>query len=113
MARFLVQITVVLPADMPASERESLLEREAERGRELRRDGLIEDIWRIPGRLANVGIWRADSPTALHLAITSLPVWPWTEVTVTALADHHLTREPEQRPAPEPGGDSAPRGGPR
>jgi muconolactone D-isomerase len=93
--RFLVQITVGLPADMPRSEREALLEREAQRGRELRREGVIEDIWRIPGRLANVGIWRADTATALHQAISSLPVWPWTEITVTALADHHLTRHPE------------------
>ena len=95
MPRFLVHITVGLPADMPSSEREALLEREAQRGRELQHDGVIEDIWRIPGRLANVGIWRADSATALHEAISSLPVWSWTEVTVTALADHHLTRHPE------------------
>lgn len=95
MARFLVEISVTLPPDMPAAERERLLERERQRGRELKDAGTIEDVWRVPGRLANVGIWRAASATDLHEAIVSLPVWPWTEVVVTPLADHHLTSHPE------------------
>jgi muconolactone D-isomerase len=93
--RFLVRISVLLPPDMPEAERSSLLERERRRGRELKDAGTIHDVWRIPGQLANVGIWRAQSATALHEAITSLPVWPWARVDVTALADHHLTTEPE------------------
>jgi muconolactone D-isomerase len=93
--RFLVQISVALPPDMPQDERSALLERERERGRELKQAGIIQDIWRVPGRLANVGVWRTPSVTALHEAISSLPVWAWTEVTVTPLADHYLTTEPE------------------
>ena len=95
MALFLVKISVALPPDMPQADRASLLERERLRGRELKASGVIEEMWRIPGRQANVGIWRAPTATALHEAITSLPAWPWTEVTVTALADHHLTSVPE------------------
>lgn len=95
MARYLVQISVALTPDMAQAERASLLERERQRGRELKQAGVIEDMWRVPGRLANVGIWRAHGATALHEAISSLPVWPWTDVTVTPLADHHLTTTPE------------------
>src|SRR3984885_11084092 len=95
MPRFLVQISVALPPGMPEAERSALLARERERGRELKRAGIIQDIWRVPGRLANVGIWRTPTPTALHEAIASLPVWAWTEVTVTSLADHYLTSDPE------------------
>ncbi len=95
MPRFLVQISVALAPELPPGERSALLERERQRGLELKRAGIIEDIWRVPGQLANVGIWRAHSATALHEAITSLPVWPWTQVTVTPLADHHLTTDPE------------------
>jgi muconolactone D-isomerase len=80
---------------MPDGERSALLERERARGLELKDAGAIEDIWRVPGRLANVGIWRAETATALHAAITSLPVWPWTDVSVTPLADHYLTSRPE------------------
>lgn len=95
MARYLVQISVALSPEMPQADRSSLLERERQRGRELKQAGVIEDMWRVPGRLANVGIWRAQSATALHEAISSLPVWAWTDVTVTPLADHHLTTTPE------------------
>jgi len=93
--RFLVQIEVNLPPTMPEAERDSLLERERVRGNELKQTGSIQDIWRVPGRLANVGIWDAANATALHEALVSLPVWPWTEVVVTPLADHYLTTHPE------------------
>ena len=96
MPRYLVRITVNLPPDMPAGEREELMERERERGRELKRAGTIVDMWRIPGRQANVGIWSAPSATTLHEALTSLPVWRYAEIDVTPLADHHLTSEPEE-----------------
>jgi muconolactone D-isomerase len=93
--RFLVQISVALSPEMGEADRAALLERERQRGRELKEAGVIEDMWRVPGQLANVGIWRALTPTGLHEAIASLPVWPWTRVTVTPLADHHLTNDPE------------------
>jgi muconolactone D-isomerase len=95
LPRFLVQIVVVLPPDMPPEEKAALLEREASRAGELMEAGVIRDIWRIPGRLENVGVWEAQNATVLHQAISSLPVWPWTQVTVTPLANHYLTRDPE------------------
>jgi muconolactone D-isomerase len=94
--RYLVQITVELPPEMPEEARCELLERERLRGIELRDEGTIEEIWRLPGRLANVGVWSARATTDLHKAISSLPVWPWTRVEVTALADHPLTRRSER-----------------
>ncbi len=95
MPRYLVSIVVGLPPDMPPDERTSLLEREGRRAGELKDAGIIENIWRVPGRLANVGIWRAATATALHDAVASLPVWRWTQVDVTPLADHYLTTNPE------------------
>lgn len=96
MPRYLVAITVELPPEMPEAERAALLQRERERGLQLRSEGTIEDIWRLPGRLANVGVWSARNASEIDEAIGSLPVWPWTRVEVTPLADHHLTREPER-----------------
>jgi len=95
MGRFLVQIAVALPPELPDTARCALLERERARGRKLKDAGTIEDVWRVPGRQANVGIWRAPSATALHEALVSLPVWPWADVRVTPLADHDLTNDPE------------------
>lgn len=77
MMEFLVQIQVSLPPELAADDRERLLERERARGLELKESGVIERIWRIPGRTANVGIWRAENATALDDAISSLPLVPW------------------------------------
>ena len=56
----------------------------------LARDGVIRAIWRVPGRLANRGIWTTADATALHDALSSLPMWPYMDVVVTPLAAHPL-----------------------
>lgn len=88
--QFLVQLETSLPPDLPDDERAALLAAEAERGQQLRHDGVIVSIWRLPGRLANVGIWEVASPDELHDAVTSLPLWQWMTVAVTPLARHPL-----------------------
>ena len=87
---FLVQIQVTLPQELPDTFRQELMEREQARGRELKSQGIIRRIWRIPGRTANVGIWDAPDPTALHDALSSLPMFPYIDARVTPLATHHL-----------------------
>jgi muconolactone D-isomerase len=87
---FLVQIQVNFPPDMPAEQLADVVEREASRGRELRDAGTIVRIWRIPGRRANVGIWRAEDADGVHDAISSLPAFPWIDAHVTPLATHYL-----------------------
>ncbi|HEV7977741.1 muconolactone Delta-isomerase family protein [Amycolatopsis sp.] len=90
---FLVRIEVSLPPELAEAERATLLRREAERGRVLRDSGTLRQIWRIPGRLANVGIWSASTPDELHDALTSLPVWSYADISVTALATHPLAAD--------------------
>ncbi|WP_328623734.1 muconolactone Delta-isomerase family protein [Streptomyces sp. NBC_00353] len=97
---FLVRLETQLPATMSPAERNALLERESAQGRELRRDGVIKAIWRLPGRLANVGIWTVDGAEALHSALASLPAWPWMTVTVTTLAAHPLMSDETQQSSP-------------
>jgi muconolactone D-isomerase len=94
--RFLVEITVELPADLrePQSERRArLLAAELERGVELKRAGVIESIWRVPGGLRNVGVWQAADATELHDAIRSLPCAEYLRAEVTPLAEHPIERE--------------------
>lgn len=93
MPDYLVQMRVNLPPDMPAAALDDLRAREKERGLQLRAEGTIQRIWRIPGQVANVGWWEAADATALHDAIASLPMFPWLDVTVTALALHYLEAE--------------------
>ena len=68
----------------------ALLEAEFARGSELAAAGVLRAIWRVPGRLANRGIWSAVGCDALHDALASLPLWPYMDVTVTPLASHPL-----------------------
>lgn len=92
---WLVAIHVRIPTDMPADEIARLTAAERARGRELREEGTIQRIWRIPGETRNVGIWRASNATELHAAITSLPFGRWLDVEVTPLAVHPLEAEEE------------------
>jgi muconolactone D-isomerase len=96
---FLVRIEVSLPPTLDERERAALLRRETERGRALLESGLLRQIWRIPGRLANVAIWSAPTADDLHEALTSLPVWRYAEVSVTALATHPLNADPGGPPS--------------
>jgi muconolactone D-isomerase len=88
---FLVHIVVAFPPDMEPERRDELLAAERVRGRELIERGTIVRIWRIPGTLANYGIWRAATPDDVHAAISGLPLFPYfADVEVTALATHPL-----------------------
>ena len=87
---FLVEIEVRLPVDLDAENRAALQEAEHARGRALAEAGILRAIWRVPGRAANRAIWSAADATALHEALTSLPLWPYMDVAVTPLARHPL-----------------------
>ncbi|WP_405166761.1 muconolactone Delta-isomerase family protein [Nocardia sp. NBC_01499] len=76
----------------PPTNRPSLIMAEQARGRELQSEGILRDIWRVPGRRANIGIWSAADADALESALTSLPIWPYVEIDVTPLATHSLSR---------------------
>jgi len=90
MMEFLVRIEIHLPPDMDPEVRADLVQREARRGRELIADGTLVRIWRVPGRLANVSLYRVQDASQVHAAVSSLPMWPWMHVEVEALADHPL-----------------------
>ena len=85
-----MRIDVDLSADMTEARRRELLDAEAERGRELLASGALRRIWRVPGRSSNVSLYAGDDATELHALLTSLPLWPWMDVHVEALAIHPL-----------------------
>lgn len=87
-AEYLVHIQVNWPPDGSTERRDLLMEAERERGRELVEAGVIRRLWRVPGRWANWGVWRAASPDELHAALASLPFFPWLDIEVIPLAGH-------------------------
>lgn len=91
---FLVRIQTNLPPDLPVDRRTELLDAEAARGVELRSQGVLRRIWRIPGRLANFSLYDVANATELHELLSSLPLWPWMDVEVHPLARHALDAVP-------------------
>ena len=87
---FLVTMDVRLPPDTPEQRRRELIAAEADRGRELLQAGALVRIWRLPGRWANVSLYRCQDADELHALISSLPLFPWMDVSVQALATHPL-----------------------
>lgn len=85
---FLVHIEVRWPSEGDPTEHARLVAAERTKASELAAAGTIRRLWRIPGRRANYGLWVAPDATALHDAISSLPLFPWLDVEVTALAEH-------------------------
>jgi muconolactone D-isomerase len=85
---FLVRFEINQPESMTSDERERLRGIERARAMELREQGILKRLWRVPGRRAVVGLWEADDATALHDALASLPMFPWMDVSVEALATH-------------------------
>ncbi|MQA81830.1 MAG: muconolactone delta-isomerase [Streptosporangiales bacterium] len=85
---FLVEMQVNLPPDVDPGRLAELRVAEAARSRELLEAGAIVRIWRLPGRTANVGVWEARDGSELHALVASLPLFPWLDVTVSALAEH-------------------------
>lgn len=89
-----MHIEIRFPEGMPEERRAELFAAEARRGRELIEAGTLVRIWRLPGRLANVSLYRAADATELHAALTSLPLWPYMRVRIEALAAHPLDTGP-------------------
>lgn len=85
---FLVEISVNWPPDGDPDEKKRLIDAESNRAKELARMGVLQRLWRIPGRWANLGIWSAPDATELHDALDSLPFRPWLEIDVRPLAEH-------------------------
>lgn len=86
---FLINAEIHLPHDLPDDRRQALIDAEGVRGRELAEAGHIKRLWRIPGQYANWGLWEAEDATALHAAVSSLPLWPYMTVRVVPLARHY------------------------
>lgn len=85
---FLLHIKVTFPADGDPAEKDRRIKAEGVRARELAANGTIKRIWRVPGQWANWSIWQGADATAIHEAVTSLPMWPYLDVEVHPLADH-------------------------
>jgi len=85
---FLVRAENRLPVDTPEEERARLKKGERARADELRAAGNLKRLWRVPGRNATIGLYEVADATELPGVLASLPMFPWMDITVEAVATH-------------------------
>lgn len=85
---FHVEMTVKLPHDMPVETQDRLKADERALAQRLQQSGVWRHLWRIAGQYKNVSIFDVESPQALHDLLTSLPLFPYMTMEVTALCRH-------------------------
>lgn len=87
---FLVEVSQDIAPDEDPELMSAVKAQEYERASELVNAGVLKRVWRIPGRRALVCLYDVDGPDELHEALSSLPLFPWLDIEVTALAGHRL-----------------------
>jgi muconolactone D-isomerase len=92
MAEFLVYGVTSVPEGVDAKRLEQLSSGERTRAMELRDKGHLKRLWRIPGKWGTVGLYEATDATELHELLSSLPMWPYTDMRVEPLAQHPQER---------------------
>ncbi|MGC8475072.1 MAG: muconolactone Delta-isomerase [Acetobacteraceae bacterium] len=83
-----VRMDIHPPRDLDPAAFEVLKLAEKARAEELQRAGAWRHLWPIAGKYANISIFDVDDHDALHAILSSLPLFPFMTVTVTALARH-------------------------
>jgi muconolactone D-isomerase len=85
---FHVAMEVRLPPDMPAEQANDIKSREKAFALEVQRSGKWPHLWRVAGRYANISIFDVADTDELHSILSSLPLFPYMDIKVTALAKH-------------------------
>jgi len=85
---YCVRMDVRVPHDVDADRFERLKAAEKVRAQELQRAGKWPHLWRVAGRYANVSVFDVADNDELHDILSSLPLFPFMDVTVTPLARH-------------------------
>lgn len=85
---FLLNIEFTTPASLKESELDLLRKQESARAKQLAEMGVLVRLWRVPGKWANWGLWRADDAQELSSFVDSLPLRRYAAVTVHPLEPH-------------------------
>lgn len=85
---FHVRMDVFIPHDLDPTEREKLVAAEKTRALELQRAEKWPHLWRIVGQHSNISVLDVDSSDELHQILSSLPLFPFMRIEVSALTQH-------------------------
>ncbi|AWU95490.1 muconolactone Delta-isomerase [Azospirillum ramasamyi] len=85
---YCVHMTVNVPQGMDPERFERLKAEEKAVAQDLQRSGKWRHLWRVAGQYANISVFDVDNHDELHGLLSSLPLFPFMDVTVTPLARH-------------------------
>ena len=85
---FMVEMIVQIPSTLDPEVANEIKRKEKEYSQQLQRDGKWRHLWRVVGEYANVSIFDAASNDELHTLLSALPLFPYMQIKVTALANH-------------------------
>lgn len=94
---FKVEMNVDIPLTFDPAQAAALKASEKARFQELQASGVWRHIWRVVGQYSNVSIFDVESNAALHDLLTSLPLYPFMTMTVTALCRHPSSLHDDDR----------------
>ena len=83
-----VRMDVRPPHDVDPTRFDQLKAEEKARAQELQRIGKWRHLWRIAGLYSNISVFDVESHDEMHAILTSLPLFPFMEISVTPLARH-------------------------
>lgn len=83
-----VRMDVRVPHDLDPARFEHLKAEEKARAQELQRAGTWRHLWRVAGAYANYSVFDVADHDELHGILSSLPLFPFMQVSVTPLARH-------------------------
>ena len=83
-----VRMDVRPPHGMDPAAFDRLKAEEKARAEALQREGKWVHLWRIAGRYANISVFDVESHDELHGILSTLPLFPFMEISVTPLARH-------------------------
>lgn len=87
-SEFLTTFTLTVPAATPGDAVDAAEAREADRARELARQGHLLRLWTLPGEGRALGLWKAQDTAEMQEILASLPVYDWMGVQTTPLTPH-------------------------
>jgi muconolactone delta-isomerase len=110
-AEFLTTFTVTVLAGTPGQVVEDTEAREAQRTRELARQGRLLRLWTLSGQGRALGLWQARVTDGMQAILASLPLDAWMSVQTTPLIPRlrgarwalRCRRRRGPRPAARPG----------
>ncbi len=85
---YCVEMDVVVPHDVDAAKFEHLKAAEKAFSQKLQHDGKWIHLWRIAGRYANISVFDVRDNDELHELLSGLPLFPFMQLKITALARH-------------------------